>query len=70
MKAMGSVVSLDGGRKAVAAPRIASREELESTLFSLQMEGNCFIQLSDSMEDSVRYISSLTTTISTMPERR
>ena len=72
MKAMGAMVPSDGAGavKVAAAPRIASREELDAALFALQMEGDCFVQLSDSMEETVRYISSFTTTIATMHERK
>jgi hypothetical protein len=50
--------------------KIATKAELDAAMLWMQMQGNTFIQLSESLEESQRYIVSFTSSIATIPERK
>ncbi|KAJ3006929.1 UNVERIFIED_CONTAM: hypothetical protein HDU68_003786, partial [Siphonaria sp. JEL0065] len=49
---------------------IASKQEFDTALLWLQMFGDCFVQLSESPEETCGLIVSFTTSIAMIPERR
>ncbi|KAI9327426.1 hypothetical protein DFJ73DRAFT_139732 [Zopfochytrium polystomum] len=55
---------------AALPPRVATKDELDAAMLWLQMQGDCFVQVSETIDESTRYIVSFTTSISTVPERK
>ncbi|KAJ3060066.1 putative monocarboxylate transporter mch1, partial [Podochytrium sp. JEL0797] len=59
-----------GGRAPRTAERVASKEDIDAALLWMQMCGDCFVQQSEGMEETCSLISSFTTSIAMIPERR
>ncbi|KAJ3333245.1 hypothetical protein HDU76_010065 [Blyttiomyces sp. JEL0837] len=59
----------NGGGGSSSRVQIACKEDFEEGMLVLQFKKGCFVQMSETMEESAMYIKSFTTSIGTIPER-
>ncbi|KAI9335122.1 hypothetical protein BDR26DRAFT_866207 [Obelidium mucronatum] len=60
----------NAGSRSQSHQKIASKEEFDVALLRLQMFGDCFVQLSETLEETADLIVSFTTSIAMIPERK